>query len=94
MQAFFVPNIALSESAKVYQISSLPRFQLSHCGKIYRILGGTSSPLETKGFTPKAMFKFGHKYFKNNTHSSQRRVAVARARSRASAAENPVLHVE
>ena len=32
---FFVPNIALSESAKVYQISSLPRFRY----RSYHIVG-------------------------------------------------------
>ena len=52
------------------------------------------SPLETKGFTPKAIFKFATNISKMVRIARNTGVAVARACSRASTAENPMLHVE
>ena len=52
------------------------------------------SPLETKGFTPKAIFKFATNISRMVRIARNTDVAVTRACSRASAAENLMLHVE
>ena len=54
------------------------------------------SPMETKRFTRAAIFKICHKYFKNIMYVLARStsVAVTRACSLTSAAENPMLQVE
>ena len=52
------------------------------------------SPLKTKGFPPKAMFKFATNISRIIRIVCNTGVAVTRASSRASAEENPVLHVE
>ena len=52
------------------------------------------SPLETKGFTPKAIFKFATNISRIILIVCNTDVAVTRACSRASAAENLMLYVE
>ena len=52
------------------------------------------SPLKTKGFPPKAMFKFATNISRIILIVCNTGVAVTRACSRASAEENAMLHVE
>ena len=52
------------------------------------------SLLKTKGFTPMAMFKFATNISRIIRIVCNTGVAVTRACSRASAEENPMLHVE
>ena len=52
------------------------------------------SPLETKGFTPKAIFKLPQIFQIMVDIARNTGTAVARACSRASAAENPMLYIE
>ena len=84
--------------------------QLSHDGKICLILGGEcsfkprlskdgtfnlGSPLETKGFTPTAIFKFATNISRTVRIARNTGVAITRACSRSSAAEtDPMFHVE
>ena len=80
-----------------------------HTARICLILGGKcmfkpcsskdgmfnlGSPLETKGFTPKAMFKFSTIISRIIRIARNTGVAVTRACSRAIAGENYMLHVE
>ena len=52
------------------------------------------SPLKTKGFPPKAMFKFATNISRIILLVCNTGVAITRACSRASAAENAIRHVE
>ena len=52
------------------------------------------SPLKTKGFPPKAMFKFATNISRIILIVCNTGVAITRACSRASAAENAMRHVE